>query len=459
MNKYKNILREADIRGIYPDEVDGVFAKKLGYVFADYLKKHKQTFCVVGHDNRFGGPELSKNLIEGLIYSGINVVYIGLVTTPMLNYASHKLNIEYGVMVTASHNPTNYNGFKLFGKNYLHCSHQDLDFIYAKLLSERYKCKEAEKHGYIDQIDIDLSYAKYVANSVDIGNRNLKCVIDCGNGTASTIIKRIYDRLPFEVTYIYSDSNPNFPFHHPDPNVKINLRDLCKKVVEVKADVGLAYDGDADRIGIVDNKGQIVDADVMMSTIVKSIIKKDPSKAVLVDVKCSDVIRDAIEDAGGVYKETPSSSARQEDIMFYDDLYFGGQYANHIFFRDNDHPGYDDGIYAGLRYQEMLSHTNKKLHQIVKPLLSKYYHTDEIKIHTTDEKKWKIVEGIKEYAETRNYRFEEIDGIKVLKDKSWALVRASNTGPDITMRFEATSKKGLTMIQREFMDVIGIVSK
>ena len=228
--------------------------------------------------------------------------------------------------------------------------------------------------------------------------------------------------------------------------------------MEVKADIGLAYDGDADRIGIVDNKGNIVDADVMMSSIAGSIIKKDPSKPILIDIKSSDVIRDAITDAGGTFIETPSSSARQEDMMVEYDCLYGGQYANHIFFRDK-HPGYDDGIYAGLRYQEILTHTNKSLYDIIKPRLSRYYHTDEIKIKTTDEKKWKIVQAVKEYADLRNYKYQEIDGIKIIKGTSWALVRASNTGPNLTLRFESTSKRGLTMIQQEFMDVIGIVSK
>ena len=458
MEKYKNILREADIRGVYPDEVNATFAKKLGYVFADYVKTKDENEVVVGHDNRFGGPELTKNLIEGLINSGITVYYIGLVTTPMLNYASHKMKRQYGVMVTASHNPKEYNGFKVFGDNYLHCSHEDLEYIYSRLLDEKYKCTDAKKHGTIEYVDIDSSYAKYLSTVTTIGNRHLKCVIDCGNGTASTIIKRVYDRLPYDVTYIYSDSNPNFPFHHPDPNVKTNLIDLCKKVVEVKADIGLAYDGDADRIGIVDNKGNVVDADVMMSSIAGSIIKKDPSKPILIDIKSSDVIRDAITDAGGTFIETPSSSARQEDMMVEYDCLYGGQYANHIFFRDK-HPGYDDGIYAGLRYQEILTHTNKSLYDIIKPRLSRYYHTDEIKIKTTDEKKWKIVQAVKEYADLRNYKYQEIDGIKIIKGTSWALVRASNTGPNLTLRFESTSKRGLTMIQQEFMDVIGIVSK
>ena len=454
----KNILREADIRGVYPDEVNADVAMKLGYVFAEYAKKYNKDYVVVGHDNRFGGPELTKNLIQGLIYSGINVIYIGLVTTPMLNFASHKLKQEFGVMVTASHNPKDYNGFKLFGPHCLHCSHDDLNFIYERLLKDDYKCKNAKTHGTIEYLDIDIPYVKYLEKLFDFGNRHLSCVIDCGNGTASTIIRRVYDQLPFDVTYIYSDSNPNFPFHHPDPNVKANLKDLCKEVKRVGADIGLAYDGDADRIGIVDNKGNIVDADVMMSVIAPIILKKDKTKPILIDVKCSNVIRDAVIDAGGTYIDTTSSSARQEEYMYYNNCIFGGQYANHIFFRDN-HPGYDDGIYAGLRYQELLTHTNKSLHDIVKHKMSKYYNTDEIKIKTTDTKKWKIVEGIRKYADTRNYKYETTEGIKVIKENSWALVRASNTGPNVTLRFEATSKRGLTMIQKEFMDVIGIASK
>jgi phosphomannomutase/phosphoglucomutase len=196
----------------------------------------------------------------------------------------------------------------------------------------------------------------------------------------------------------------------------------------------------------------------MMAVIAPSIMKKDKTKPVLVDVKCSNVIRDAVIDAGVTYMDTSSSSARQEEYMYYNDCIFGGQYANHIFFRDR-HPGYDDGIYAGLRYQEILTHSNKTLNDIVKDKMNKYFNTDEIKIATTDAKKWKIVEGIKKYADTRNYKYDETEGIKVIKDNGWALVRASNTGPNVTLRFEATTQRGLTMIQKEFMDVIGIISK
>ena len=426
-----SILREADIRGVYPTQVSGEFANRLGKVFGTYVLKQGFKYIVVGHDNRIGGPHLTKELITGLLSTGINVIYIGLATTPMLNYASHKLGIQYGIEVTASHNPKNDNGFKLFGENYLHCNHDVLDIIYAALSNEKYRILKGD--GNLEHIDVLHSYAKYVANKFkDI--KPLRVVVDCGNGTGSTTIR--------------------FPNHHPDPNVKKNLTQLSEAVIANKADLGLAYDGDADRVGFVDEKGEVVDSDVMMALMAREILKKS-SKPILVDVKCSRVLLEEIKNLGGEYiLETPSS-ARQEDLLFYDKLDFGGGYSNHIFFGDS-HPGYDDGIYAGLRFQEMLGDSKKKLSKLVKTL-PEYYNTEEIKISTTDAKKWKIVEEVKKYCDTRNYDYSTVDGVRVEKEKGWALVRASNTGPNLTLRFEATSKKGLTMIQNEFMEVLNIV--
>ncbi len=446
-----SILREADIRGVYPTQVSGEFANRLGKVYGTYVLKQGFKYIVVGHDNRIGGPHLTKELIQGLLSTGINVIYIGLATTPMLNYASHKLGIQYGIEVTASHNPKNDNGFKLFGENYLHCSHEVLAIIYAALSNEKYRISKGD--GTLEHIDVLSSYAKYVANKFkDI--KPLRVVVDCGNGTGSTTIRQIYERIPGEVIYINSTNDPRFPNHHPDPNVKSNLVQLSEAVLANKADLGLAYDGDADRVGFVDEKGEVVDSDVMMALMSREILKNS-NKPILVDVKCSRVLLDEIKKLGGDYiLETPSS-ARQEDLLFYQKLDFAGGYSNHIFFGDS-HPGYDDGIYAGLRFQEMLGNSKKELSKLVKSL-PEYYNTEEIKISTTDEKKWKIVEEVKKYCEVRKYEFSTVDGVRVEKEKGWALVRASNTGPNLTLRFEATSKKGLTMIQKEFMDVLNVV--
>lgn len=455
MNFDKSILREADIRGIYPHQISGDFAYRLGQVFGTYVKTLKKSFVVVGHDNRFGGPHLTKKLIEGLISTGTNVIYIGLVTTPMLNFASYKLGQEYGIMVTASHNPKDNNGFKLFGENYQHCDHDVLDIIYNALADPKYKI--AKGSGKIEHIDVSDAYAKYLSESINPGNRPMRVVVDCGNGTASVIIKKVYELLPFETIYLYSDSNPNFPNHHPDPNVKDNLAKLAYAVKHNRADLGLAYDGDADRCGFVDNKGNIIESDVMMALIAPYIIKENENKTILIDVKCSKILEDEIKRAGGdIYIETPSS-ATQERTIDRLNIPFGGGYSNHIFFKDR-HPGYDDGIYVGLRVQELVNQSDLTLNEMFKKL-KLYCNTEEIRVKTTDDKKFKIVEGIKNYCDSHHYEYSTIDGIKVMKKNGWALVRASNTGPNLTLRFEANTEHELKKIKQEFMDVLGILQR
>lgn len=450
-----SILREADIRGIYPNQINGEFAKRLGCVFGTYAQQCGKSYCVVGHDNRFGGPDLTKNLIEGLISTGIDVVYIGLVTTPMFNYASRSLGQEYGIMVTASHNPSTDNGFKIFGRNYQHCDYDELDIIYKALQDENYKFKIGK--GRIEHLDVSDAYAESLAASINIKNKNMKVVVDCGNGTASTIIKKVYDLIPCETIYLFSDSNPNFPNHHPDPNVKANLEKLVKAVKKNRADLGLAYDGDADRCGFVDNKGNIIEADIMMALLCKDIIKNNDNKTILIDVKCSKTLEDAIVDSGGkVLIETPSS-AKQERVIAEQKIKFGGGYSNHIFFADR-HPGYDDGIYTGLRVQEMVSIINTSLTDLTKKL-HMYHNTEEIKVVTTDDKKFKIVEGIKRYCDNHKYEYSTIDGIKAFVPNGWALVRASNTGPNLTLRFEATTESSLKKIKEEFMGAVDILQK
>ena len=449
-----SILREADIRGVYPEQINSEFAKRLGCVFGTFAQKKGKSYCVVGHDNRFGGPDLTKNLIEGLISTGINVMYIGLVTTPMFNFASHSLGHEYGIMVTASHNPSNDNGFKIFGANYQHCDYDELETIYEGLKSNDFKFKEGK--GVIEHIDVSDAYANYLKEAINL-KKDMKVVVDCGNGTASTIIRKVYDLMPCETIYLFCDSNPKFPNHHPDPNVKANLEYLSKAVKKNRADLGLAYDGDADRCGFVDNKGNVVEADIMMALLCKDIIKNNDNNTILIDVKCSKALEDAIIEAGGnILIETPSS-ARQERVIAKEDIKFGGGYSNHIFFKDR-HDGYDDGIYTGLRVQEMLSEQKNDLSQLTKKL-HQYHNTEEIKVKTTDEKKFEIVAGLKKYCDNHKYEYSCIDGVKVCVPNGWALVRASNTGPNLTLRFESTTESGLKKIKEEFMGVVQILQK
>lgn len=446
----KSILREADIRGVYGAQIKPAFATRLGLVFGSYLRTINVKTVVVGHDNRIGGIELSKNLVDALTSTGIDVIFIGLVTTPMLNFASRELGVEYGIMVTASHNPACDNGFKLFGKNYQHCDYNELKIIYDALSNREYKIYTGK--GTIKNLEINDLYSKHMRESISLGNRKMKVVVDPGNGTASIIVKKIYNRFPFDVVFINDVSDQTFPNHHPDPNVKANMKQLCDAVIEHSADLGLAYDGDADRCGFVDNNGEVIDADILMAIMCKNILKTSENKTVLIDIKCSNTLRDEILACKGtIYLDTPSS-AKQERDMEENNIVFGGGYSNHIFFRDK-HPGYDDGIYVGLRVQELLSHTKLNLTDMLKRL-NTYYHTDEIKVKTTDELKFKIVDAIKEYALNNNYNIDTTDGVKVIKKSSWGLLRASNTGPNLTLRFEATTKEELKNIQKEFMNVL-----
>lgn len=445
----KSVLREADIRGVYSENITVELANRIGKVFGTYMQSVGEFDCVVGHDNRIGGRELTEDLIKGLLSTGVNVHYIGLVTTPMLNYASHKMGYQYGIMVTASHNPACDNGFKLFGKDYQHCDHDVLKIIYDAINDENYSIKSGM--GTLNKCDIKDDYAEYMSKSIKM-QKNMKIVVDCGNGTASTIIKDVYDRIPCEVIYICSKSDPTFPNHHPDPNVVENLKMLQEAVVREHADVGFSYDGDADRCGFVDENGNVVEADVLMAVMSKKIINENINKTILIDVKCSKTLEDEIKASNGEFLILSPSSAEQEREMFYRNLPFGGGYSNHIFFKDR-HFGYDDGIYVGLRVQEYLSEENSTLSEKVS-LLNKYYNTHEIKVKTTDEAKWNIVEAVKDYSDSKGYEYSTVDGVKVFKDNSWALVRASNTGPNLTLRFESTTEKDLMLIKEEFEAII-----
>ncbi len=450
-----SILREADIRGIYGTQITEEFAHRLGTVFGTYLKKVGAFYCVIGHDNRFGGVELTNKLIEGVLSTGMDVVDIGLVTTPMLNFACHYLGLEYGVMVTASHNPKEDNGFKLFGEKYQHCSVEVLDKIYHDLKDTKFKAKTGK--GSLKSIDVSSLYAKEMAKSILPGKKKMRVVVDCGNGTASIIIRKVYELLPFDTIYLFCDSDPGFPNHHPDPNVKENLMSLSEAVKHYQADIGIAYDGDCDRAGFVDNKGEVVEADIMMAVLAKDILKNAKNKTILTDVKCSKTVEDEVKKYDGKIMEATPSSARQETIMLDHKIPFGGGYSNHLFFMDR-HQGYDDGIYVGLRVQEMLSNEKDSLHELVSKL-NKYYNTEEIKVKTTDALKFKIVDEVIKYCDDHHYKYNTIDGIKVYKENAWALVRASNTGPNLTLRFEGTTPRELKKIQEEFMNVLKKLEK
>lgn len=443
-----NIFREYDLRGIYPEDITEDVAYTLGKSFGTYIKQFGHEKTVVGHDNRLSSPSLSEALIKGILETGVDVINLGLVTTPMYYFAKYHLEIYSGIMITASHNPKEYNGFKMsfskVGNAYGEQIQAFREFTHALNFDEG--------KGTEIKLDLKNSYLKLLKNSVDFGSRKIKVVVDCGNGTGSIIIKDVLEMLPIEYELLYSESDGNFPNHHPDPSVASNMVDLGNKVRELKYDFGIGIDGDADRVGIVDENGKVIPTDLVMAIIYRYLYPNMKNKKALFDVKCSKALIDDLEEQGiePVMYRTGNSYTNMK--MQEGDFDFGGEYSGHIFFRDK-FPGFDDGIYGGLRMIEILSHSDKNFSDLLEGI-HEYYSTEEIKIAVTDETKFDIVEKVKEYALSKNYSIITLDGVRVSFDDGWALVRASNTGPNLTVRFEAISEERLMELQNEFINVI-----
>ena len=441
----KNIFREYDIRGIYDTDINEDVSYTIGRSFASYINSEN---VIVGYDNRLSSKSIYDALTLGLTESGTNVINLGLVTTPMYYYAKKKLNVKYGIMITASHNPKDYNGFKIsfdYGKNA--CGKEITDFYdYTDKLNFK------TGSGFITNYNIHDEYLENIRKSIFLGRKKIKVVVDLGNGTGSTIIKDVLDMFNIEYQLLFSESDGTFPNHEADPAVRENQRFLSEKVKELSFDFGFAVDGDADRVGIVDDKGNILSSEYYMILIYKDLFNKIKEKKAIFDVKCSRMLIDELEKTGYscfMYRTGASYMGRKINEDNYD---FGAEFSGHTWFNDK-YLGFDDGIYAGLRMIELLSKTDKTLSELCSDF-SKYYSSDEIKIKVTDETKFEIIEKVKDYVKLKNLKFEGIDGVRVEYEDGWALVRASNTEPKLTLRFEAKAEDRLEEIKKEFIDLI-----
>lgn len=446
----KNIFREYDIRGVYPTQINEEVAYTIGRSYGSYIQeKLKRNICGIGRDNRLSSPSLSKELIRGITDSGCNVVDFGLVTTPMYYYACLKANVIIGVMVTASHNPKDDNGFK-FSFDHLGNARgeQVYDFRDYTLAGNFLEGK-----GEITEFDPREYYASFIRENIDMGKRKLKVVLDCGNGTTSLYARDIYEQFSnLDITMICDESDATFPNHHPDPTVPENNKMLIDKVKEIGADIGIGFDGDGDRVGFVTEKGEIMPTDKAMVAYIRSLNDSVINKTYLFDVKCGKALEDEIVKLGGkaVCYRTGNSWTRY--AVNKDKIPFGGEYSGHLYFTDR-WPGIDSGLYNGLRMLEILSKTEKNFSELIDGI-NEYYSVPEIKIPVTDETKFEIVKDVMAYAKIKKYKYLDIDGIRVQFADGWALVRASNTGPNLTVRYEAMTKERLEIIQNEFDDVI-----
>ena len=450
VNKF--MFREYDIRGVYGVDINEEVSYLIGKAFGTKLASFGLNKTIIGYDNRKSSPIIEKNVIKGITECGIDVVRLGLVTTPMYYYSWDLLNIKCGMMITASHNPKDDNGFK-FSYNGIHNAYgEQVRELYDIIVNNNFIT--SDKIGNIENVNIKDDYIKMITSGIHMGDNKIKVVYDCGNGTTSIVADDIFNSFKDKIDLVplFNTSDSDFPNHHPDPAVEENIKKLEAKVLETKATVGIAFDGDGDRVGVVDEKGNMVDIDKYMIIIWKSLINTNVEKKTFFDVKCSLCLKEELEkmNVNAEFYRTGNSYTKAKSVE--GNYPFGGELSGHVFFRDR-FGGYDDGIYAGLRLIEILTNNGKTVSEMLEGI-NKYYSTPEIKIHTEDNVKFNIVSKVKEYCQNKNYNILDIDGVKVFFDDGSALVRASNTGPNITARFEAKSESRLEEIKNEFLNLV-----
>ena len=450
----ESIFKAYDIRGRYPEEINEKLAYTIGKSYGSYLKKYyEKNKCVIGRDNRLSSLNIAAALKSGLLDSGINVIDYGEITTPM-HYYTRYLNNTYGIMVTASHNPKDDNGFKF--------SFDPLANARGKMIEDfkEFTLKEEflDGNGLYEQRKIKEEYLTYLKENIFMGSKKVKVVFDPGNGVTTTIIKSAVELFPnIEAYYICDENDGTFPNHHPDPAVEENMTMLKQKVLEVHADIGVAFDGDGDRLGIIDEQGKFVMADQYLIIAVRDLINKVKNKTFLCDVKCSKSLIDEIEKLGGNVFMSRTGTSFTEANTKENNIPLGGELSGHIFFNDRG-PEICSAIYAGLRFIEILSKTEKTFSELLEGV-TPYISTPEIKISCPNEVKFSIVDKVKNYVKEKNYSFIDIDGVRVNFPNSWVLVRASNTGPNLTLRFEATTKEELEEKQKEFTELVNTLIK
>ncbi|WP_372597640.1 phosphomannomutase/phosphoglucomutase [Amphritea sp.] len=431
------IFRAYDIRGIYPRTLDTDTAFLIGQAIgSEALDRHQQTLCV-GHDGRLSSPELSRALISGLLHSGIDAIDLGMVPTPVLYYATHALNTGSGVMVTGSHNPADYNGFKIMlGGHTL--SGEEITGLYQRIISSQLR----DGAGTLQSQDISDAYFERVLENRHL-SRPLRVVVDCGNGVPGPWIVTLLQRFGCEVSALYCDVDGTFPNHHPDPEKAENLADLIAKVSELNADIGLALDGDGDRLAVISNTGACVTPDQLICLFTKDLLQRHPGAEIVYDVKCSLNLPLLINKLGGKGDMWRCGHSMIKNRMRQTKALFGGEFSGHLFFAEQWY-GFDDGLYAAIRLLQLLSDsgtTAAELFSQFTPLPS----TPMINIAVSDDDKFRLIEQVRQ-LDFSPARVCNVDGLRVEYSDGWFGIRPSNTTPMLTLRIEALTTAALHRI-------------
>lgn len=439
------IFREYDIRGIVDRDLTPEVVRRLGQGFGTYINQLGHKEIVLGRDGRLSSKTFEEVLLESLTSTGCHVVSIGLCPTPVYYFSIFHLDKEGGMMVTGSHNPPEFNGFKVsVGKSTIFGE----EIQKLRRLIERGEFVEGK--GNISYKEIIPSYQNYIKNNISL-EKKMRVVIDAGNGTAGFVAGPLLRDLGCEVEELYCEVDGRFPNHFPDPTIPANLKDLIDRVKSSQADVGIGYDGDADRIGVVDDQGNIIWGDQLMILFSREILKKNKGATFVAEVKCSQNLFHDIEQHGGKAIMWKTGHSLIKEKIKEEKAALGGEMSGHIFFADR-YFGYDDAIYASCRMLELLSKTDKKLSQLLSDI-PKTYITPEIRVNCPDEIKFKVVERVKEILR-KDHPIIDVDGVRVIFEDGWGLVRASNTQPVLVLRFEALTEKRLQTIKNDVEEIV-----
>lgn len=434
------VFREYDIRGIVGSEILEEDVPVLGKAYGTYMARQGKRRIVVGRDCRLSSDKFRDLLLEGLLSAGMDVVDVGVCPTPVFYFAVRHLDREGGMMITASHNPPEYNGFKI-------CN--GYDTISGDEIQKIRQIMEAGEfvsgRGSSEEYDILTPYKDFVVNNIKMGPKKLRIAIDAGNATGGPVALPILQRLGCEVHPLYCEMDGTFPNHEPDPTVMENLKDIIDVVRKENRDVGIAYDGDCDRLGVIDHNGNVIYGDRLMLIFAREILSRKKGAVFVAEVKCSKILFDEIERLGGkaIMWKTGHSLIKAKMKEVGADL--AGEMSGHMFFKDR-YFGFDDGIYASCRLVEILSSTGKTIPELLEGL-PQVYSTPEIRVPCPDEVKFAVVDKAREILRGKGYKVIDVDGARVVFPDGWGLVRASNTQPVLVVRYEAETPNRLEEIR------------
>ncbi len=440
-----SIFRAYDVRGVVGKTLDKGVARMLGQSIGTVMGEQGLREIVVGRDGRVSGPELAGALIDGLREAGIDVIDLGAVPTPVVYFAAHRFNTGCGVAVTGSHNPPDYNGFKIVvgGQTLAEGAIQDL---YRRIASGTLT---GDGHGGLRQVDVAPDYIEKIVSDV-LAERSLKIVVDCGNGIPGEIAPQVLEGIGCEVVPLYCDVDGSFPNHHPDPSDPANLEDLIHTVRQTGADLGIAFDGDGDRLGVVSRAGEIIYPDRLLMLFARDVLSRQPGGTVIYDVKCTSHLKGQILDAGGSPLMWRTGHSLIKAKMRETSAELAGEMSGHFFFKERWY-GFDDGIYAAARLLEILAgDLHGRSPEEIFATLPKSVSTPELKIALAEGEHYQFMDQLRERATFEDASVITIDGLRVDWPDGWGLVRASNTTPVLVLRFEADTEAALKRIQQVF---------